>query len=262
MTALPVLMYHAVSELRGRLRPLGVPGGLLADQLAALQRHDYRLVGLTEALARHGRGEGRVVALTFDDAFADFATAALPVLEELGARATLYVPSAHVGRRAAWLGDLSDQVPRLLSWDELEICVAGGGVEVGSHSLTHPHMDLLRREDLAHEIAGSRATLRNRLGIEVRSFCYPHGYHSARVRAAVRAAGYDNACEVGRRLRSPRDRWAVSRLAVGPAHTPERLLQELASGGPRVLPAVKRGLQPAWRQVRRAGSGAGLMRAS
>ena len=41
--------------------------------------------------------------------------------------------------------------------------------------------------------AGSRATLRQRLGFEIESFCYPNGDCDERVAGAVRRAGYRHA---------------------------------------------------------------------
>jgi hypothetical protein len=70
----------------------------------------------------------------------------------------------------------------------------------------------------------------------------------------VRDAPYDNACEIGRRLRTARHRWSISRLAVEPLHAPKRVLSDVRSGGPVIVPRAKRALQPTWRRVRRHGS--------
>jgi peptidoglycan/xylan/chitin deacetylase (PgdA/CDA1 family) len=251
MTYFPALMYHAASQLRGRFKALGVPAATLRKQLAGLAHEGWTLTGLSEALSMAEEGRRDVIALTFDDAYGDFAECVLPILGDLGARATLYVPTAHVGEPARWLGRYAEQLPRLLSWCELEHVAASGRVEIGSHSHTHVHLDTLTAADLEREVTEPRVVLEERLTVEVRSFCYPHGYHSAPVRDAVRAAGYDNACEVGRRLRSTQPRFAISRLAVDPADTPQHLARAVRAGGPVVVPAAKRVLQPAWRGVRR-----------
>lgn len=254
MDGLPVLMYHAVSDLRGtRFAQLGVPPHLLEEQLTALARAGYRLLGLTDALrARAEEPSAALVALTFDDAYDDFAEHAAPLLRRAGAGATLYVPTAHVGGRAGWLGPAAGDVPPLMTWSQLAD-VAAGGVEVGSHSHTHPQLDLLGAAELEHEVLESRRLLQERLDVDAASFCYPHGYHAPAVRAAVVAAGYDNACEVGRRTRPVQGRrFSVSRLAVGPRTSPERLLHEVRSGGPLLEPLVKRALTRPWRSARRA----------
>lgn len=251
MKLLPVLMYHSVSRASGPLRKLGVSPELLADQLGLLCSEGYELVGLTEALELTATDPFRpVVALTFDDGYRDFLKAAVPVLKAANARATLYVPTKFIGGEASWLGAQAHTLPPLLSWGELRDCVSTGCVEVGSHSHTHAHLDTLSSRQLHAEVTQSKRLLEDGLQVPIRSFCYPHGYHSHPVREAVRRAEYDNACEVGRRLRTASHRWAISRLAVEPRHRPKRVLSDVASGGPVVVPRAKRALQPAWRQIR------------
>jgi peptidoglycan/xylan/chitin deacetylase (PgdA/CDA1 family) len=251
MKLFPVLMYHSISRASGSLRKLGVSPELLADQLGLLRSQGYELMGLTEALALTTMDPTRaVVALTFDDGYRDFLDAAVPALEAVGARATLYVPTMFVGGPASWLGADANSLPSLLSWNELRDCVDTGCVEIGSHSHTHSHLDTLSVSGLHAEVAQSKMLLEDGLQVPVRSFCYPHGYHSRPVREAVRDAAYDNACEIGRRLRTTRHRWSISRLAVEPLHAPQRVLSDVGSGGPVIVPHAKRVLQPAWRRVR------------
>jgi peptidoglycan/xylan/chitin deacetylase (PgdA/CDA1 family) len=252
MTPFPVLMYHSLSRGSGVWRNPRVAAARLADQLELFRSLGYELAGLTEALAFRARDPSRaVVALTFDDGYRDFLDAALPVLDAVGARATLYIPTMYIGSAAYWLGAEARSLPRLLSWPELQECVDAGCVEIGSHSHSHSHLDTLSVDALGAEVVRSKLLLEDGLQVPVSSFCYPHGYHSRAVREAVRGADYDNACEVGRHLRAARHRWSISRLAVEPSHAPSRVARDMASGGPIVLPGAKRALQPAWRTVRR-----------
>ena len=87
-------------------------------------------------------------------------------------------------RRPAWDG--------MMSWDELKQLHAEGH-EIGSHSQSHAILPLVSDAQLAREIAGSRAHLRERLGFEIDTFCYPNGDCDARVAAAVERAGYRHA---------------------------------------------------------------------
>jgi peptidoglycan/xylan/chitin deacetylase (PgdA/CDA1 family) len=236
---LPVLMYHSVSTVDGRLRGLAVPERRLREQLGALAGAGYALVGLTEGL--RGNGSRPTVAVTFDDGYVDFLQG-LDVLREVGATATLYVNPGHVGTRMA-LGPL-------LSWNQIRE-VAGAGIEVGNHSLVHHPLDVLPKALLDKEIRESTERLAGELGGSALSFAYPHGYHSARVRAAVARYGYDNACEVGRRLyRTGAGRFAVPRLQVTPDHDGAGTVELVRTGGPALVPTVKRAAQPAWRAVR------------
>src|SRR4029077_17008149 len=77
-----VLCYHAVSETWRHA--LSVPADELERQLELLVRRGYRPVGAAEIV----QGRGKLLHVTFDDAFASVRNA-LPVLERHGARATV-----------------------------------------------------------------------------------------------------------------------------------------------------------------------------
>lgn len=262
----PVLMYHSVSAVRqGPMRSLAVPPHLLAEQLSALAGAGYRLVGLGEAVDRLAAGEtAKLAALTFDDGYANFLRAGVPVLAELGASATLYPTVGELGGPASWLGRWAGVFGPLLSWPELRE-VAGAGIEIGNHGLLHHPLDVLPRTQLRRELTASHDLLEQQLQRRVRSFCYPHGYHDRVVRELVALAGHDHACEVGRRCYRPGedrypgdgrypgdDRYAVPRLQPTPDHSGEDLLALARTGGPQLLPRAKRLAQPGWRLVRRA----------
>jgi peptidoglycan/xylan/chitin deacetylase (PgdA/CDA1 family) len=241
MSSLPILMYHGVPAEPDAVRdPLQVPVADFRAQLATLSADGWELLGLTEALcAKAAQPDRPIVALTFDDAYDDFLNAAA-VMAEFGARSTLYVPTGSVGHHG------------YLGWDQLSV-LAAAGVEIGSHSRRHRPMDTLTPVVLGDELVRSRAELTARLGVEVRSFCYPHGYSSRQVRRAVADAGYLNACVIGRRLaRSGDDRYALPRLQPRPAMSRSALRSLVASGEPGLAPIVKRALQPAWRWARLA----------
>jgi peptidoglycan/xylan/chitin deacetylase (PgdA/CDA1 family) len=87
-------------------------------------------------------------------------------------------------QRPAWDG--------MMSWDELKQMHADGH-EIGSHSQTHAILPLITDEQLEREVAGSRAHLKERLGFEIDTFCYPNGDCDERVAAAVQRAGYRHA---------------------------------------------------------------------
>jgi peptidoglycan/xylan/chitin deacetylase (PgdA/CDA1 family) len=256
--SLPALMYHSVSAVAGPMRDLAVPPERLAEQLHALTAAGYRLVGLTEALDLLEQGcTDRLVAVTFDDGYRDFLTAAVPVLADAGAGATLYASVGHLGRHADWLGRWAPDFGRLLTWDELAE-VADAGIEIGNHSLVHHPLDVLPAAQLREETVRSKDELEQRLGRRVRGFAYPHGYNGARVRAAVLAAGHDNATEVGRRLHTPGERrFAVPRLQPTPDLTGEQLVGLVAGGGSSLVPRLKQIAQPGWRVVRRVARATG-----
>lgn len=64
------------------------------------------------------------------------------------------------------------------------------GMEVGSHTLSHPDLRRLGQAELRGEVFDSRNWLSDILGRDVDTFCYPKGLHNRRVVEAVRSAGY------------------------------------------------------------------------
>ncbi|HET6483103.1 MAG TPA: polysaccharide deacetylase family protein [Actinoplanes sp.] len=251
-TTLPALMYHSVSAVGGPMRELAVPPDLLREQLRALTAAGYRLVGLTEALDLLAAGStDRLLAVTFDDGYRDFLTEGVPVLQETGTKATLYASVGHLGETADWLGRWAPDFGPMLTWDELGE-VAAAGVEIGNHSLIHHPLDVLPPAQLRDEITRSHDELEQRLQINVRSFAYPHGYNSRRVRDIVAATGHENATEVGRRLHTPEDKQlAVPRLQPTPDHSGADLVELVQHGEAGLIPKVKQIAQPGWRVVRK-----------
>jgi peptidoglycan/xylan/chitin deacetylase (PgdA/CDA1 family) len=145
------------------------------------------------------------VALTFDDAFANFATEAWPRLREAGLPATLFVVTGHVGRTNRWGGRPAPGIPELplMSWAALGAC-AEAGVEVAAHSRSHPRLTTLAEAALDEELAGSRDDLATHLGVGTTSFAYPYGDVDDRVAGAA-ARVFTRACTTEYRALGPRD---------------------------------------------------------
>jgi peptidoglycan/xylan/chitin deacetylase (PgdA/CDA1 family) len=247
---MPVLMYHGVPATAPAVPDEHlVPVAELEEQLSSLIADGWRLVGLTEALQLRAEDPtARVVGVTFDDGLLDFLNA-VDVLRRLGARATMYVPTGAVGLRVG----PGDPRGSRLSWSELSD-VAAAGVEIGSHSVDHRTMDVLRPDELRTEIVDSKHALEDAVGVPVRSFCYPHGYASRAVARAVAAAGYTNGCIVGRRIASSSDSpYRIPRLHVRPGVTGDAFDHLVSAGEQGITPVVKRVAAPAWRLARLAG---------
>ena len=207
---------------------------------------------------RHGRPlPDRVVGLTFDDAFEDFETEVLRVLAEFGFGGTLYVPTAHLGDCSGWMTRFAEDRRPVLGVDAIASLPARG-ITCGSHSHTHPELDRVPPATLESEITRSRAILEEITARPVRSFAYPYGYYSRRVRSAVIRAGYRYACGTGNEAAwSGADLFALPRFIVyagSGADAVEALLTQPASP-PRHW--IERAKQMAWRVSRTVGQSDG-----
>jgi peptidoglycan/xylan/chitin deacetylase (PgdA/CDA1 family) len=79
-----------------------------------------------------------------------------------------------------------------INWQEARHMDANG-VEIGSHTLTHPILTRIDDVRLQRELSESGAELRAKLGRSVEHFCYPNGNYDERVRGEVAKAGYRSA---------------------------------------------------------------------
>lgn len=65
--------------------------------------------------------------------------------------------------------------------------------EIGAHTLTHPDLRSIVREEKIREIKGSKQWLENLLGKDVPSFCYPSGFFDTESVEVVQEAGFQGA---------------------------------------------------------------------
>jgi peptidoglycan/xylan/chitin deacetylase (PgdA/CDA1 family) len=241
---LPILRYRSVPHHSPETAaPRSVPAARLEEHLTFLVANGWRLVGITDALRiLEQDGSCRVVALTFDDALLDFLNA-FDLLQRVGARATLYVPTATVGTRVSrWDRGLSR-----LDWCHLrEIAVAG--FEIGSQAVSSRPLDACDDATVLAEARDSKREIEDQLGQRVDSFCYPAGRLSPRLRRAVRAAGYSNACMTALRVaRSRDDVFGLPRLRVKASATGDRIDGLLRTGSGNAGTSALRIAEPSLR---------------
>jgi peptidoglycan/xylan/chitin deacetylase (PgdA/CDA1 family) len=191
-----VLMYHSVTPYSEDPYLVTVSPARFGQQLAWLRDRGLRGVSVSTLLAARRAGEGRgLVALTFDDGYADFIGYAMPELARYGFGATVFPIAGLLGGENDW----DERGPRkaLMTAQQVKEAAAAG-IEIGSHGLTHRALPGMTDGELAAEAGRSRALLQDASSQDVTGFCYPYGHLDTRVAGAVQAAGYDYACAIWR----------------------------------------------------------------
>src|SRR5512141_2037257 len=125
----PILMYHSLTErAQPRFRKFALAPALFTEQMTYLAQQGYTTLTISQYVSARKTGVAlpeSVVALTFDDGFADFYSEALPVLQQHGFVATLYIATAFVGNTSRFLRREDETARPMLTWSQL--------IEIAAH---------------------------------------------------------------------------------------------------------------------------------
>src|SRR5829696_3922306 len=170
-----VLMYHSISHPEVDQDALCTSPQRFEDQMLYLERHNVRGVYMRELHLALNAGEAKgLVGVTFDDGYEDFLGAAVPTLEKLGFSATVFVVAGMLGKENTWEhGSGPRPQLKLLGADGVREA-SERGMEIGSHSVTHPRLSGLDSGRLIHEVSHSRQMLSEIVNAPVEGFSYPY----------------------------------------------------------------------------------------
>lgn len=172
-----VFVYHRFGD--DRYPSTNIALDVFRFQLELLKAQNYTVMSLGDIVAHLERGEAlpeKTAGLTVDDAYRSFLTGALPLLQEYGYKATLFVNTDAVGAKG------------YLSWDELR-AISAAGIEIGNHSASHPYMvnrkegesETTWKERILADIRKAQDRLKLELGAEPQLFAYPYGEYSPEI---------------------------------------------------------------------------------
>lgn len=185
------LLYHHVGQATpGTYPDLTISPQEFERQIGWLSRRGYTGICPAQWFEWYKSGTRlppKPVLITFDDAYADLAEYALPVLRQFGFGAAVFAVTARIGQTSDWDQSLGYPALPLMSAQQIRYW-AGQGIEFGSHSRTHPNLTKLSPEALLEEIVSSRDELAALLNQPPTSFAYPFGAYNSTVYGVARSS--------------------------------------------------------------------------
>src|SRR5438067_91938 len=198
-----ILCYHGVT--RSNHKVSSDPWDLTLDveffeaQLKFLHQH-YNVISLQsflDAQRKKAPLSPYSVVLTFDDGPRNFYTLASPLLEKFSLPATVFVITDFIDEMSRQRnGSLAvkDWDPNddhlYLSWAEIRDLRKKQPIDCGSHSCTHPRLNLLRPRDAEQELLDSINVIKRNTKQKRIPFSYPNGEASADLANLVKKSGY------------------------------------------------------------------------
>ncbi len=214
-----IWMLHRVVEQRSdkpEQRELEVTSGWLEQTILEYRKKGYTFVSIDDvsSLQVSGFKCHRFVCVTLDDGYHDNYTLAYPLLKRLGVPFAIYITTGFIDNRLpmwwyrcesreqcqtclsnAEVQQRKRSYPSVqlgMSIEELKQLDANPLCTIGAHTVSHPKLDTLSREQQYQEIADSKRFLETLLKHEVNHFSFPHGAHNDDTLAICRELGFNS----------------------------------------------------------------------
>ena len=212
--AVPIIAYREVGP--NKQNWADVTATEFAGQMSDLQKSDAHPISIQDFYDHFSSGKplpARSILLTFDGCSAAQLANALPILESRHFPAAFFAPTDAIEQPGL----------ETANWEQLRRAVIGGLITIGSHTASNPpNLTNLSEDAVAGELALSRKTLEEKLGLPVRFLAYPNGHGDEKTAKAALDAGYLAALTMDRGwAASPAQSYFLPRFA--PPRLPEVL---------------------------------------
>jgi len=171
-----ILLYHSVNDKNLFLREM------------LYLKKNFRFVlpkDLKKEILEAKNNKENIVCLTFDDGELGNYTTALPILEDLGIKATFFITAGLLGK---YIDGPFGKRPMMNDQQVHELFYLGH--EIGAHTMTHPKLTEIPLAEARKEIFQSKFYLENLIDSPIISFAYPCGAFNETISNLVKEAGF------------------------------------------------------------------------
>jgi len=175
----PILMYHYIRNAEGEndlRKRLSVSPANFNLQMEYLKKQDYATIKLADLVDPDKKELSRIyfekkkpIIFTFDDGYLDAYTEAFPTLKRYNFTGAFFIIRSYTDR-ALYLSQAQiNEMQR-------------AGMEIGSHTLTHPDLRKISINEQRKQIFDSKE--------DAITFCYPAGKYNSKTVSLAKEAGY------------------------------------------------------------------------
>ncbi|MEM1505765.1 polysaccharide deacetylase family protein [Domibacillus sp. 8LH] len=218
---IPVLLYHVVKPDPDPNNPYQFSLEEFEKHVAYLHENGYRTLTMKQyfnILDKKAAMPEKPILLTFDDNSNDFYPYVYPVLQKYGMKATQFTVSDWVD--GSW-NMTSNEI----------LTVMENGINIQNHSVSHPFLAHLSREQQYEEINDTTTALKELTGRATNVFAYPYGNYNADTISVLEELGFKGAFKVGGGLSTDQsDRYELPRIMILQNHTLDDFIRMVKTG--------------------------------
>lgn len=183
---LNVLLYHEV-EINGSKNKYTLKTEVFERQLQWLKKNGYTTI-LPKEISNHTfhKNPEKTIMLTFDDGTIDHFETVYPLLKKYGFGGVFFIITGEINKGGRLT---SEHIKQMFN----------NGMEIGSHTVSHPYLDTLDESEIERQLHLSKQTLEKITGNNVISFAPPGGWFNGKAEKIAHQQGYDFlfSCEIG-----------------------------------------------------------------
>ena len=220
----PVIMYHRFinNEQQKGVHGTYMDINMLDKHFALLKKMGFETLTFKDlndkGMIHRLDANKRYIMLTVDDGYKDNYELLLPLLEKYQFKATIFVVTGeNFNRWDVESTNNPEKTVQLMTIEQIKALHQSGLVEIGGHTLHHPHLNTLTKEQQLTEIEQNKQQLEHIIGEQLTSFAYPYGSLNQDSKDIVQQLGFKFAVATNSGpLLLHKDRFQIRRIAIFP----------------------------------------------
>jgi len=209
---IPILCYHQIvpddfdyTSIPPGNRPYALQRSRFIQQVEYLAKNQFKSLTIVEYLNLMNQGKklpNKSVIISFDDGNKSDYDEVFPIMQKYQLKAVFFI--------------IVDQVETngYLNWSEIND-MAKVGMEIGSHTMTHPFLHKLSEHDVKQEFEQSKLQLEKKIEQQVTTIAIPRGFDHDKQSQIALSCGYSAVCTSHVGLNNlAADRMALKRIGI------------------------------------------------